>query len=182
MSRVTLIAWTLAVPLLFAAPLGCDDGTQIGGELVLVDKVLRDLKVTSIRPEAGPLAGGTLIILTGEGFEADMTVAFGDNAAAQVYVGGDELAALYTPAGAGPGAVDVTVTRKSDGQSTTVAGGYTYERDDVVLSEVIPYAGSFEGNTLVTIVGKGFTDGATVTFGANAAINDSRIKALGMVS
>lgn len=181
MSRNSPFAGHLALPglrsvvmslaLVVSMSAGCDDGTQLDGELVLVDKVVRDLKVTSIRPDEGLLAGGTLVILTGEGFETDMTVSFGDNAAGQVYVGGDELAALYTPAGTAPGAVTVAVTRKSDGAAATVAEGFTYLRDDVLVSEVIPHSGPLEGNTLATIVGKGFTDGAKVFFGAEQALS-----------
>ena len=108
--RIACVA-ALASLTLFA----CDDGSQLDGELVFVEGADRDLKVLSVRPDSGPLVGGTLLVLTGEGFEPDMNVTFDGNGATQLYVGGDELAAMLTPAGAAPGTVDTPMlTRQID--------------------------------------------------------------------
>ena len=131
--RSALLRAALAfVPLFVTALPACDDGSQLDGQLVLVTKDPRDLKILSVRPESGPLAGGTLVVMTGEGFTADMDVTFGGAAATQLYVGGDELLALSTPPGAAVGPVDIVATR-TDGQSATVAAGFRYEPDPATL-------------------------------------------------
>lgn len=165
--------FTVAALVSLSALTACDDGTQIGGELVLVQKDKRALKVLSVRPEVGPIVGGTLFVMTGEGFEPGMSVAFGEATATQLYVGGDELAAMLTPPGAAPGAVDLVVTRPSDGQSATVLAGFTYlpPPADLLVTEVIPSYGPVSGGNVVTIAGQGFAEGATVWFGDAQATN-----------
>ncbi|PKN55038.1 MAG: hypothetical protein CVU56_23360 [Deltaproteobacteria bacterium HGW-Deltaproteobacteria-14] len=165
MTVAALIACTIGV-----AGTGCNDGAKLDGQLVLVERQTRDLKVTSVRPEAGGVNGGTLVVLTGEGFEPAMTVTFGGNPATQLYVGGDELAAMLTPASADAGAVDVVVTRNSDEQTASVADGFTYLKEgDVLVTEVLPAEGALAGGETVTVAGQGFADGAKVFFGANQA-------------
>ena len=68
--------------------------------------------VTSVAPDAGPLAGGTTVTVAGTGFTGDSTVAFGPVAADTVtVVSATELTAVAPPAAGGnAGAVDVTVT------------------------------------------------------------------------
>ena len=74
-----------------------------------------------------------------------------------------------TPAGSA-GAVTVTVT--VNGQSGSLASGFTYGATPTVGS-VSPNNGPTAGGTPVTITGTNFASGATVTFGGAAATNVS---------
>ncbi len=63
----------------------------------------------------------------------------------------------------------MTVTN-SDGQSGSLASGFTYIGQPTVTS-VSPNNGPVAGGTAVTITGTNFAAGATVTFGSAAATN-----------
>jgi IPT/TIG domain/Chitobiase/beta-hexosaminidase C-terminal domain len=79
--------------------------------------------VSSISPNNGPVAGGTSVTITGTNFAAGATVTFGGTAATNVVVvSGTQITAI-APAHAA-GAVTVTVT--ANGQSGSLANGFTY--------------------------------------------------------
>jgi hypothetical protein len=80
--------------------------------------------LTSIAPVSGPTAGGTSVTLTGTNFAAGATVTIGGAAATSVVVASSTRITARTPAGTA-GARDVRVTL-SGGQSTTLAGAFTY--------------------------------------------------------
>jgi len=166
--RPTRVALALLSAVALTAP-ACNDGSQLDGQLVLVTPETRDLKILSVRPESGPLSGGTLLVMTGEGFTTDMVVTFAGVEATQLYVGGDELLALSVPPGAEVGPVDIVATR-ADEQTATVAGGYTYDPDpaELLVTEVAPDSGPLSDETEVFVVGHGFVEGAKVFFGGNA--------------
>ena len=72
-----------------------------------------------------------------------------------------------TPVG-NAGAVTITVTM--NGQSGSLAGGFTYIAAPT-MSSVSPSIGPVTGGTAVTITGTNFAAGATVMFGSVAATN-----------
>jgi hypothetical protein len=72
-----------------------------------------------------------------------------------------------TPAHA-QGSVNVLVTNP-DGQSTTLAGGFTFGTSAPTLTGVSPTTGLTAGGTSVTLTGTNFASGATLTFGGAAA-------------
>ena len=80
--------------------------------------------VTSINPTSGTTGGGTPVTITGTGFLAGATVAFGGTAATGVTVASSTSITATTPAHAA-GAVNVVVTN-TDAQSGTRTNGYTY--------------------------------------------------------
>lgn len=124
--------------------------------------------LTAVAPTSGDVNGGTVVRLTGTGFNAGSTVSFGGTPSTQVtLVSATELDAL-TPAHM-PGAVDVVVT--TDGASATLAGAFTYTRSAPTLTAVAPVSGPTTGGTLLTLTGTGFAPGATVTIGGTAATN-----------
>src|SRR5207302_1271219 len=75
-----------------------------------------------------------------------------------------------TTAAHAAGAVNVVVTN-TDGQSGTLANGYTYVSPNPppTVSSVTPNSGPVGGGTAGTIACPNFVSGATVTFGATAA-------------
>ena len=120
--------------------------------------------ITSIVPEEGPTAGGTLVTITGENFQDGATVTFGGVAAETTFIDVTSLTAIL-PAGA-VGSVGVVVTNP-DGSSATKADAFGYLPP--VITAVVPVSGSVAGGALVTITGQNFQDGATVTFGGTEA-------------
>jgi hypothetical protein len=79
--------------------------------------------VTGISPNSGPPAGGTAVTITGTNFVSGATVTFGSSAASSVTVVNSTTITATSPAGSA-GAVAITVT--SNGQSGSLAGGFTY--------------------------------------------------------
>jgi Glycosyl hydrolases family 16/IPT/TIG domain len=80
--------------------------------------------VSGISPASGTTAGGTPVTITGTGFLAGATVAFGTTAATSVTVVSSSTITATPPAHAA-GAVNVVVTN-TDGQSGPLTNGYTY--------------------------------------------------------
>ena len=74
---------------------------------------------------------------------------------------------VHTPAHA-QGSVNVVVTNP-DGQSATRTGGFTFKAPAPILTGVSPTTGRTTGGTSVTLTGRNFASGATVTFGGAAA-------------
>jgi len=145
-----------------AVTVGGQSGNLTGGFTYVVIPT-----VSSVSPNSGPTAGGTAVTIAGTNFAAGATVAFAGKAATNVVVISGTQITATTPAGSA-GAVTVTVTL--NGQTGTLAGGYTYVAPPTV-SSVSPNSGPTAGGTTVTITGTNFAAGATVTFGGTAASN-----------
>jgi hypothetical protein len=95
------------------------------------------------------------------------TVTLGGAAATSVVVVSATQITANTPAHA-QGSVNVLVTNP-DGQSTTLAGGFTFGTSAPTLTGVSPTTGLTAGGTSVTLTGTNFASGATLTFGGAAA-------------
>ena len=121
--------------------------------------------VDSVVPSSGLSSGGTSATITGSGFTAGATVAFGGSFAWSGVVSGSQINAITPAHTAGP--VDVVVTNP-DGQSDSDAGAFTYISPPTV-GVVSPASGSTAGGTAVLITGTDFSSGATVSFGGTAA-------------
>ena len=123
--------------------------------------------VASITPPAGPTSGGTAVTVSGSGFTADSTVAFGTTPATSLTVTDATTLVAVSPAGtAGP--VALTVTSPGGTSPPVVADSFTYDATPAV-SAVSPSAGPLAGGTAVTVTGTGFTGDATVAFGTTPA-------------
>ncbi|MCB9554274.1 MAG: VCBS repeat-containing protein, partial [Myxococcales bacterium] len=122
------------------------------------------LAVTAIAPIAGPAAGGTEVLLRGEGFGPGLAIRFGGRAAA-VAVESAHLARARTPSGV-PGAVDVVVTRAA--QRVALAGAYTYDPPPT-LTRVDPDEAPADAEALLIVEGGGFVAGAVVELTAAPA-------------
>jgi hypothetical protein len=92
--------------------------------------------ITNISPNSGPVAGGTVVTITGTNFVDSLTgpgtgtrVRFGTTEATSVTVINATTLTATVPAGAGAGAVDVVVSNNhinSAWPAATVTGGFTY--------------------------------------------------------
>ncbi len=126
--------------------------------------------LTRVDPNHDMVAGGATVTIIGENFQDGATVTIGGNAASKViFVSPTELIA-EVPAGVA-GSTDVVVTNP-DGKSATLGGGFTYiEPPPPTLTRVDPDNDMVVGGATVTIIGKDFQDGATITIGSNTASN-----------
>jgi hypothetical protein len=132
--------------------------------------------VTGIIPARGPVAGNTIVTITGTGFTGTTAVKFGTTKnITPLTVVSDTRITVKSPAHAA-GTVNVRVTTPV-GTSTVVAGDrFTYTPRPTVTS-ISPTKGPLSGNTLVTITGTGFTGATAVRFGGSAGTNRTVVSA-----
>jgi IPT/TIG domain len=136
--------------------------TLAGGFTFLASPTL-----TAVSPASGPATGSTPVRLTGQGFASGAKVTFGGVPATSVVVVSATQVTANTPPHA-QGRVNVVVTN-SNGQSATLANGFTFGAPAPTLTSVSPNTGHTRGGTPVTLHGMNFIAGATVTFGSLAA-------------
>jgi len=108
--------------------------------------------LTNVTAANGPSTGGTSVTLTGQNFVSGATVTFGGAAAASVKVAGGTQITANTPSHA-QGSVSVVVTNP-DGQSGTLAGGFTFSSSSSILPSTGGgyWTGSVNGNLGVGLV------------------------------
>jgi hypothetical protein len=122
--------------------------------------------VTAIDPVAGPLAGGTVVTITGTGFGGATAVEFGGTSATSFTVNSATSISATSPVGSGT--VDVTVTTAGGTSPTSSADQFAYAPVPTVTG-ISPSAGALAGGTVVTITGSGFTNATVVKFGPTDA-------------
>jgi hypothetical protein len=129
--------------------------------------------IASVSGGPGPTSGGTSITISGSGFRAGGTrVTLGGVPVVSASVQSAVTISAVTPPGfAGAAALTVSTI----GGSATLTAAFTYEGsdggdpDDVAIQAVVPGEGPAFGDTLVSIVGKGFQGGSTsATIGGRA--------------
>jgi hypothetical protein len=127
--------------------------------------------VASLSPSSGPLAAGTVVVITGTNFTGATVVNFGANTASAYTVLSATTISATAPARVA-GTVDVRVTTPVAQSAVNQPGDqYTYTASPAV-SSVTPAAGPPAGGTSVTITGTGFTGvtgAAAVKFGTTNA-------------
>lgn len=137
--------------------------------------------VSSVSPLSG--GAGAAVTIRGSGFSGAVAVNFGTTAA-NFEVDGDSQILAWAPAG-GAGLVDVTVIASGGASAASIADQFTYiplKPPKPASLSLSPNYGSIAGGTFVTLLGSGFTNATTVTFGGQAAqfdvISDGRIVAV----
>jgi IPT/TIG domain len=123
--------------------------------------------VSSVSPNTGLAAGGTVVSIIGTSLGGATAVNFGGNAATSVTVNSATSVTATSPAGSA-GVVDVTVTTPSGTSMTSAADQFTYLAPPTVTG-VSPNNGPTAGATVVNITGTNLTGATKVNFGANAA-------------
>jgi hypothetical protein len=122
----------------------------------------------SVAPTAGPLRGGTTVVITGRRLQRVTQVDFGTEPAPRFTVLSPDRIRATTPARASAASVQVTVRSRGTTGRTGCAGGCTAGFDYLpvpTLDGLMPTVGPVAGGTKVTIRGSGFTRGAAVRFG-----------------
>jgi hypothetical protein len=140
--------------------------------------------VTTVTPDSGPVAGGTLVTITGEGLGDVTAVTFDGIEGTGLTVVSDTEITVYSPAHP-EGVVDLVVV-DPDGPSEAV--DFTYVAEAAVpggtdVDVVTPPSGPAGGGTTVTILGSCFTDAQAVFFGDTPAssftvVSDTEIRAV----
>lgn len=183
MSRLSLhaAAGLMAVTFAFGLTSACGGGSPLSPTPVAAPSRLiagttavspLGVVIAAVSPPSGPTSGATPITITGEDFAEGAIVLLGDLPALDVVVLSSMAITAITPAHA-EGAVDVIVTNL-DGQSATLAGGYTYTPTPSVaptIEAVSPPSGPATGGTEIVIFGRNFANRATVALGAWPAVN-----------
>jgi hypothetical protein len=132
--------------------------------------------VTAVSPSSGPMAGGTVVTVTGTGFAGTTAVsisgAFGAvPVSSYTVVSPTELRVVMPPYDEhmrNP-TVDINVTGPHGYMQTSVnvpADRFTYLAPaPVTVTGVSPSSGPTSGGTVVTVTGSGFTGATDVAFG-----------------
>ncbi|MCL5260870.1 MAG: IPT/TIG domain-containing protein, partial [Gammaproteobacteria bacterium] len=120
--------------------------------------------VTNVNPNAGPTAGGTTVIITGDHYTAVSTVKFGTTDAASFQVDSQTQITAISPQKSAS-TVDITVTNPAGTSETSAADKFTFAPIPTITS-LNPASGPEAGGTLVTIVGTGLTGATAVHFGS----------------
>jgi hypothetical protein len=124
--------------------------------------------VTGVSPANGPLAGGTVLTVTGTGFSGASAVHFGaTNLGTSLIILSDTVLTVISPTGTGT--VDVTVTTPAGTSAAGASDQFTYSpTPQPQVTAISPSNGPLSGNTLVTVTGTGFTGATAVSFGAGS--------------
>jgi hypothetical protein len=158
--------------------------TLAGGFTYTASSSSTSIGVSGASPTQGPTSGGTVVTITGKGFQAGAAVAFGGTKSTAVTVGSSTQVNAMSPPGSS-GTVAITVTNP-DSQSASLPSAFTYSSGPS-LTSISPNTGPVTGGTTVTILGSGFQSGAKVTFGGIAAssvtlVSSTQIQAVSPVS
>jgi hypothetical protein len=152
-------------------------GTSSNSPPVVFTYETFNTNVTGLNPKAGPVAGGTTVVITGNGFTGALAVDFGPaHPAASFTVNSDTQITAVSPPSSPPntpGPVDVTVTTALGTSPDVLADQFTYELGPTISANgIVPNEGPTAGGTAVTITGTNFVPGdatTSVSFGGNSA-------------
>ncbi len=120
--------------------------------------------ISGVSPDGGSIEGGDTITITGSGLREGATVLIGGvEAESENPTDGDTRITATTPARANDGSVDIVVVN-DDGQSGTLANGFSYAIPAPTIASVFPERAVTGGGTLLVVTGTGFRDGVRATF------------------
>ncbi len=133
------------------------------------------IEATTVSPATGPVAGGDLITITGDGFDDDAAgpayVLVGGRLATTVTVISDTELQVVTPAGDAAGPAPIVVANR---WGTTTLDGYAFNAGPT-LTSLEPQRGPAAGGNQVTLRGTGFQAGdagdPVVYFGGARAVS-----------
>ena len=111
--------------------------------------------VTGLDPTAGPTTSGTIVTVTGTGFNGATSVTFGGTPAMAFTVDSDTQVTATAPAHAA-GTVSVIVTTPGGSSPNTAADDYSYTAAPTVTM-LTPANGPSAGGNSVTVTGTGFS-------------------------
>lgn len=120
--------------------------------------------LTRLSPNAGPMAGGTIVYIDGSYFAQGLVVTIDGVEVSHTYVNSKRIV-LTTPARANPGTVEIRITNPS---GLSAAMNYTYEAPPAlpapVITGVSPSSGPVTGGTYIYIDGRNIVSGGMINF------------------
>ena len=142
---------------------GAGFSRERAGNIVDMGAVQYQAVVTSLSPSSGPLAGGTMMTITGTDFTGATAVKFGTTAATNVIVNSATQITATSPGGTGT--VDVmVVTPGGTSPVNQPADQFSYVAAPAVTG-ISPASGPLAGGTAVTITGTNLAGATAVKFG-----------------
>lgn len=120
-------------------------------------------EVTRLTPNAGPTAGGTVVLIDGKNFTEGALVRFGQQTVASQFISPEQIRAT-SPAFEVGGQVDVVVIAAGGESRKHPASVFTYTNGPII-DAVNPTFGPKAGGTVVIITGKEFVAPLKVFFG-----------------
>lgn len=177
-----VLSWKGLSALLFATLVlgacGGDDSTpseqrDAGSDTEQPDSGDSALELERFEPTSGPADGGTIVTLTGRGFEEGLNVRFGQTSASDVEVLSETEATAVTPSGSA-GAVTVSVTLPG-GATSSLLNAFTYVDSDAPR---VSFCQLDDQGTLAAVTGEAsepvraqvFAEGVTVGQGQGEGI------------
>ncbi|MBC7725320.1 MAG: IPT/TIG domain-containing protein, partial [Burkholderiaceae bacterium] len=138
-------------------------GDSLPAIFTYTDVVLVVPTITNLVPDNGPVAGETVVTITGSGFIGASGATFDAFPGSAFVVDSDTQITVTSPAHA-VGPVDVVVVKPG---GNSLPATFTYTALAVVvptISNLVPDNGPVTGGTAVTITGSGFTGATAATF------------------
>jgi len=168
-TRLTIItpqnpAGTVAVSVISAAGVGSstEPSTRYQYEGVSLPRI------SGVSPSSGPMDGGTVVTITGSGFNGTENVRFGSIYAWDLKVIDDSHLRVTTPASS-PGSARISVKNSAgDGNPADPPVMFLYDFPLPELTNISPSSGSTAGGTVVTVTGSGFSGATDVRFGGKS--------------
>lgn len=120
--------------------------------------------ITSVAPQSGPAAGGTVVTVLGHGFIDVDQVKFGSVPATAFTVNSGISITVTAPASAIVGMVDISVVNSFGTSADTAADNFTYLAVPLITS-LDPSSGPTSGGNQVIIHGVNFLNVSQVKFG-----------------
>ena len=122
--------------------------------------------ITSVSPDSGPQAGGTLVTIKGSNFVQGATIQLGQREVAATFMNSSELM-IRTPAWSTGEVVDVAVINP-DKQKAVLEKSFTFiappPKPAPLVTSVSPDSGETTGGKIISIKGENFDSSATVYF------------------
>ena len=147
---------------------GAQNAYTFGNSTVTTSNGLQPT-ISSVSPNGGSAAGGTIVTIQGAGFAPGASVSFNGTLATNVAVLSSGQITATAPSGAvGPSALMVT---NPGGIFGGIVNGFTYVMATPQVTSVAPAEGLLAGGTPILLTGSGFVVGATVTIGGQPARN-----------
>ena len=130
--------------------------------------------VTGLSVPAGPVLGGTVLVVSGSDFTGATSVLFGSTAVRPTVLSSTQLR-VTTPAHAA-GLVHVQVRTPSGTSVASAASAYSYDAVPAITG-ISPASGPTAGGSTVTLTGTGLTRATAVQFGPTTTSNVVRVSA-----
>lgn len=139
--QALVVGWTYFGDFSDTGSVGSTETCTVSAFFVRV--FYESIDVTAITPNNGPIAGGTTVIIQGDGFSTVTGVTFNGNAATHVVVVNSNTITCKTPPGAPSVFIDVVITA-TDGSIATLPASYQYR--NVLVQWTVNNIPSIGGN------------------------------------